>query len=86
MLEASLGETVVVVVVLTELAVTVTVTVTSPGFPVLVDDVEDVEEVLDDVVVLDEETLSEPVTPPLTPAAVIREVTVLSLEQTRDVP
>jgi len=82
MLDASLGETVVVVVVLTELAVTVTVTVTSLGFPVLVVDVE----VLDDVVVLDEETLSEPVTPPLTPAAFIRETTVLSLVQSRDVP
>jgi len=79
MLEASLGETVVVVVVLTELAVTVTVTVTS-----LVLDVD--VEVLDDVVVLDEETLSEPVTPPLTPAAFIKETTVLSLVQTRDVP
>lgn len=83
MLEASLGETVVVVVVLTELAVTVTVTVTSLGFPVLVD-VEDVENVPDDVVVLDE--MSEPVTPPLTPAAFIKETTVLSLVQSRDVP
>jgi len=81
MLEASLGETVVVVVVLAELAVTVTVTVTPFGLLVLVD-VEDVEEVLDDVVVLG----SEPVTPPLTLAPSIRETTVLSLVQSRDVP
>jgi len=51
MLEASLGETVVVVVELTGLPVTVTVTVTALGFPI-VEDVEvelDVEELLDDV-------------------------------------
>jgi hypothetical protein len=88
MLEASVGETVVVVVVLAEPAVTVTVTVTSLELPLVVD-VEDEDEVvlddvvLDDVVVL---TLSEPVTPPLTPAAFIRATTVLSLVQSRDVP
>lgn len=83
MLEASVGETVVVVVVLAELAVTVTVTVTSLGLP-LDDDKEEVEveEVLDDVVVV----LSEPVMPPLTPAAFMRPRTVLSLVQSRDVP
>jgi len=69
MLEASFGETVVVVVVLAEFAVTVTVTVTPLGFP------------LDDV-----EELSEPVTPPLTPAAFIRATTLLSLVQSKDVP
>jgi len=57
MLEASLGETVVVVVELTELPVTVTVTVTWLGLPfvenVEVDEVElDVEELLDNGMVL----------------------------------
>jgi len=89
MLEASLGETVVVVVELTELPVTVTVTVTWLGLPfvenVEVDEVElDVEELLDNGVVLVE--LSSPVMPPLTPAACIRPRTVLSLVQRRTVP
>jgi hypothetical protein len=88
--EASLGETVVVVVVLAELAVTVTVTVTALGLSLLVElevedevDVEevDVEEVLEVVV-----PLSEPVMPPLTPAALISPRTVLSVVQTIDVP
>lgn len=84
--EASLGETVVVVVALAELAVTVTVTVTALTAPLVVD-VEDevkpeVEEVPDDEVV----PTSEPLTPPLTPAAFIRPTTVLSLVQSRDVP
>lgn len=89
MLTASLGEIVVVVVVLTELANMVTVTVTwlgsLLGFPV--DDVEydvDVEDVLNDEVVVVEVSLSEPVMPPLTPAAFIRARTVLSVVQSRD--
>jgi len=93
MLEASLGETVVVVVVLKELANTVTVTVRSGGsssssfgLPVFTVDNEVVVELddgmLDDGVV----ELSEPAIPPLTPAALIRPITVLSLVQTRDVP
>lgn len=82
--EASLGETVVVVVALAELAVTVTVTVTALTAPLVVD-VEDevkpeVEEVPDDEVV----PTSEPLTPPLTPAAFMRPTTVLSLVQSRD--
>jgi len=92
MLEASLGDTVVVVVVLAEFAVTVIVTVTAPGLsllllrPLVVDVEVDVEEVLDDVVVLVEPTLSAPVMPPLTPAAFIRPITVVSLVHSRDVP
>jgi hypothetical protein len=87
MLEASLGETVVVVVELMELPVSVTVTWL--GLP-LVDEVEvdevelDVEELLDNGVVLVE--LSSPMMPPLTPAASIRPRTVLSLVQRRTVP
>jgi len=76
MLEASLGETVVVVVtvVLVELAVTVTVTVTALGLLLVVEveDEVDVKEVLEVVV-----PLSEPVMPPLTPAALISPRTVL---------
>lgn len=89
-LEASLGETVVVVVELTELPVTVTVTVTAFGFPIVEDvevelDLVELEELLDDGVVVVEPS-SFPVIPPVTPAAVITPRTVLSLVQTRSVP
>jgi len=94
MLEASLGETVVVVVALRGLANTVTVTVTcsgpSPRPPLFDGGVEVVvEDVLDFVVLVElfpSEGLSEPVMPPLTPAAFIKPTTVISLVQRRDVP
>jgi len=94
MLEASLGETVVVVVELRGLANTVTVTVlgSSFGLPLLDGDnevdVDVLDDVLDDVVELFGPSidLSEPVMPPLPPAAVIRPRTVFSLVQSRDVP
>lgn len=92
MLEASLGERVVVVVVLTELANTVTVTVrcsggsSSFGLPVFTVDNEVVVELDDGMLDDGEVELSEPAMPPLTPAAFIRPITVLSLVQTRDVP
>jgi len=92
MLEASLGETVVVVVALRGLANTVTVTVTgsSPKPPLFDGEVEVVVEgLVDDVVLVELSPLggsSEPVMPPLTPAAFIRPITVFSLVQRSDVP
>jgi hypothetical protein len=96
MLEASLGVIVVVVVVLRALANTVTVTVSGVGSSLGLPDRNGVvvEDVLDDVVVVEllepaglpSVELSEPVMPPVPPAAVIRPRAVLSLVQSRAAP
>jgi hypothetical protein len=96
MLDASPGETVVVVVEAAEgITVTVTVTIWPDEVIVFEADVvaeDEVEEVIPDVdvalaVELDSvATASDPVMPPVTPAALIRARTLLSLLQIRAVP